>query len=367
MKRLIVSLVLLLGGVASVSAHRASDSFLVLAPDTGATLRGHWDVALTDLAYALDLYDTDGVVRWGTLAAREADVAALLSAGLSAQSERGACRVQVGELALIQHSDGTYARLPLFIGCPKAAQVRLVSQLLLDADLDHRSLLRFGAEDAVVTHVLSQARPAVSLPLGAPRAALGPVLWAQLRRGVVHIFEGIDHIAFLLVLLLPVVFLRDEEPASRKRLWLSVAKLVTAFTLAHSLTLSLAALGWVRTAADVIEPAIAASVALAALRNLWPRALPEGAWLAFALGLLHGFGFASALADAGLSGAALGAALLGFNLGVELGQLVIVMLFVPLALLLVRGRRLHQPLCAAGSLAVLALALFWVFERLQTG
>jgi hypothetical protein len=188
-----------------------------------------------------------------------------------------------------------------------------------------------------------------------------------LRRGVVHIFEGIDHIAFLLVLLLPVVFRREEQPLARKRLLREVAKLVTAFTLAHSLTLSLAALGLVRTAADVIEPAIAASVALAALRNLWPRALPDGAWLAFALGLLHGFGFASALSDAGLSGLALGAALLGFNAGVELAQLAIVAVFVPLCLLLVRGRRLHKPLCAAGSLAVLALALIWVFERLQTG
>lgn len=148
---------------------------------------------------------------------------------------------------------------------------------------------------------------------------------------------------------------------------LDVVKIVTAFTLAHSLTLSLAALGAVSVSADVIEPAIAASVALAALNNLAPAFEADRWALAFALGLLHGFGFSSALSDAGLSGLALLPALFGFNLGVELGQLAIVALFVPLAFAARKTAGYRSFALFGGSLVVLAISLFWLFERIQVG
>ena len=107
--------------------------------------------------------------------------------------------------------------------------------------------------------------------------------------------------------------------------------MVTAFTVAHSITLGLAALGVVRVSRRIIEPAIAASVLLAAANNC-ARSSGRDRWVvAFALGLLHGFGFSSVLAELGLPQGQLLAALFGFNAGVELGQLVLVALFVPLA------------------------------------
>jgi hypothetical protein len=271
----------------------------------------------------------------------------------------------------VRLSDGLYARVPFSVRCAAgAARVQVAAGLLAEVDRDHRVLVRVGQGAQAASHVLGSSQRSLVLPRtreASERSATLRAGAAQIARGLRHIFEGSDHIAFLLVLLLPAVFRRRDPQAGFWPLAVEIAKVVTAFTLAHSLTLSLAALGFLRTSADVIEPAIAASVALAALSNLSPRFFQHGSLLAFALGLLHGFGFSSALADAGLSGAALFAALFGFNLGVELGQLLIVTLFVPLALLAARARLVRSYALPCGSLAVFALALFWVFERLQTG
>ena len=144
---------------------------------------------------------------------------------------------------------------------------------------------------------------------------------------------------------------------------LEVARVVTAFTAAHSITLCLAALGLVSLPSRWVESAIAASVVLAALNNLWPLVDGRRWAVAFGFGLVHGFGFASVLADLGLPSDALATALVGFNLGVELGQLAIVAAFLPLAFVL-RGtlayRRVAFPL---GSLAIAGVALVWLVER----
>jgi hypothetical protein len=356
---------------AGALAHRASDSFLALAETGDGTLEGHWDVALDDLHYALGLDDGDGDLRWGELRAREGEVVELARSGLRFTRAGAACALRSQPLALVRLSDGLYARVPFLLRCAGGdAHIALSESLLAEVDRDHRVLVRVGQGAQARSQVLGRSQPALTLAQSDQASAHATALRAaaaQIARGLRHIFEGSDHIAFLLVLLLPAVFRRHEQLAGLRPLALEIAKVVTAFTLAHSLTLSLAALGFLRTSADVIEPAIAASVALAALSNLWPQLFQHGYLLAFALGLLHGFGFSSALADAGLSGAALFAALFGFNLGVELGQLLIVALFVPLALLASRVRSVRSYALPCGSLAVFALALFWVFERLQTG
>ena len=151
-------------------------------------------------------------------------------------------------------------------------------------------------------------------------------------------------------------------PAARPAV-LNVLKIVTAFTVAHSLTLSLAALGLVHPPSRWVESAIAASVVLAALNNLLPFFAGRGWLVAFGFGLVHGFGFANALRDLGLQSGELAATLFGFNLGVEVGQLAIVAAFLPLALAarhLVFYRRL---VLRAGSAAILGVATTWLAER----
>jgi HupE / UreJ protein len=142
-----------------------------------------------------------------------------------------------------------------------------------------------------------------------------------------------------------------------------VLKVVTAFTLAHSITLSLAVLGAVELPSRLVESVIAASVVAAALNNVRPL-VTRRLWLvAFGFGLVHGFGFASVLADLGLPSDALALALVGFNVGVELGQLAIVLLFLPLAFALRRTSFYRRWVMHGGSLAIALLAAVWFAER----
>jgi hypothetical protein len=199
--------------------------------------------------------------------------------------------------------------------------------------------------------------------------AAGPLrqFATYIHEGIWHIWLGFDHILFLVSLLLPAVLvLRDGtwRPArSFRAAFIDVAKVVTAFTLAHSITLSLAALGLVSLPSRWVESAIALSVVLAALNNLFPI-VANGRWIAaFGFGLLHGFGFASALSDLGLPAGSLALSLAGFNIGVELGQLAIVAAFLPLAYAMRGTWTYRRVILAGGSAAIAAIAGVWLVER----
>ena len=176
-----------------------------------------------------------------------------------------------------------------------------------------------------------------------------------------------DHILFLVSLLLPAVLVRARSAwqpgASFRSALIDVAKVVTAFTLAHSITLSLAALSIVVLPSRFVEAGIALSVVLAALNNLFP-VLANGRWIAaFGFGLLHGFGFAGALQDLGLPADSLALSLFSFNLGVEAGQLAIVAVFLPLAFALRSTWAYRRVVFAGGSFVIAAIATIWLVER----
>jgi hypothetical protein len=196
--------------------------------------------------------------------------------------------------------------------------------------------------------------------------------WRQfadyVKHGVWHIWIGFDHILFLLALLLPAVLLwRDaswDGGASLRAAVIDVLKIVTAFTLAHSITLSLATLGVLSVPSRLVESAIAASVVLAALNNIWPLFHGRRALAAFAFGLIHGFGFASVLLDLGLPSSSLLVSLVGFNAGVELGQIAIVAVFLPLAYLARNTAFYRKAVLVGGSALIAAVSLVWLAERL---
>jgi hypothetical protein len=142
-----------------------------------------------------------------------------------------------------------------------------------------------------------------------------------------------------------------------------VFRVVTAFTVAHSITLSLAALAIISLPTRLTETAIAFSVLLAALNNIWPVVHGRRWLVAFGFGLIHGFGFASVLTDLGLPQGALLLALVGFNLGVEAGQLLIVAVLVPLAYAVRRSGFYRRVIFVPGSAVIAAVALGWMIER----
>ena len=364
--RLIVCLAALCA--ASAQAHKPSDSYLSITQADSGALSGRWDIALRDLDFAIGLdADGDGAITWGEVRAKHADIAAYALARLALQGDDGApCSVSVGAQMLEEHTDGTYTVMPLAIACARTpSQLTIGYTLFADLDPQHRGLLNLRARGL--------ARSAVLDPQAAPqRFELGEAnRWAQfvdyLREGVWHIWVGFDHILFLLSLLLPAVLIWRAprwQPVHgfKPALW-DVFRIVTSFTVAHSITLSLAALGIVALPSRLVESAIAASVVVAALNNLRP--VVEGRrWLvAFGFGLIHGFGFASVLVDLGLPPGALALALVGFNLGVETGQLAIVAAFLPTAYLLRRSAFYRRVVLAAGSLLIALLAGIWLAER----
>lgn len=351
-------------------AHKPSDSYLSLRPaDGGALFSGRWDVAVRDLDHALALDgNRDGAVTWGEVRRRERELAGYVLGRLALSSGGEPCRVEGGRAGIVSHSDGAYLALPLSVRCPRPGGALSAGyQLFAGVDPQHRGILRMD-DGSDRTVILPPGAPPRRIAVqGAPPA---PSLLAFVGQGILHIWQGLDHVLFLIALLLPSVVRRRQGhwiPVDRIRFtFVDVTKIVTAFTAAHSVTLSLASAGLVSVPSRVVEPAIAASVVLAAFNNVRPVFGPDRWVVAFALGLLHGFGFSSVLADLGIAPGHLARSLVGFNLGVEVGQLVIVALFVPLAFLVRHTGAYRRLGLVGGSLAIAGLSLVWVVERITT-
>src|SRR4030095_16766062 len=196
-----------------------------------------------------------------------------------------------------------------------------------------------------------------------PSPSVSRELVTYLREGVWHIWIGFDHILFLLSLLVPAVHHYADAPRRTMRdASLDVVKTVTAFTVAHSITLALAALGLIELPSRLVESAIAASVLVAALNNLVPVVTRRIWSIAFAFGLIHGLGFANVLKDFGLPSTGLVRALFAFNVGVELGQLAIVLLFLPLAYGMREKWLYRVGVLRGGSCAIALIATVWLLE-----
>lgn len=346
-------LVLALALCGAARAHKASDAYLQLAShDQGTRLRV--DVALRDLDLALEL-DADGDARlsWGEVRGAWPAIDAYLRERILVPG----CRFGAAPPALETRIDGTYAVLDWRSDCVVAAGTTLQYTVLRELDPTHRGIAHIHGE----LRVLDPTRPVQASP--APLPFFG--------EGIHHIVTGYDHVLFLMCLLLPSVMRRSPQgwqPVARLRdaVW-PVAGIVTAFTLAHSVTLGLAAMQWVSLPPSLVEPAIALTIVLAALDNLRPLFGGRRIGISFLFGLVHGFGFAGVLAEMQLPVADFAWALLQFNLGLEAGQLAIVALATALLFTLRRRPRYPRWVIGGGSCAALALGLLWLVERTAGG
>lgn len=364
MRKLFVAVALCISALPAFS-HKASDSYLTLQVQ-GTQVSGHWDIALRDIDFAIGL-DTDGngEITWGEVKARHPDIAAWALTSLSLQ-RGGDCTLKVTEQLVDEHTDGHYTVLRLQGDCPSAkGPLEMHYRLLFDIDALHRGLLQLTLDGKTQTSIFGPDSATQKLDDQAP--SVMTQLGKYVVEGVWHIWIGFDHILFLLSLLLPSVLVYSAQgwrgatrfaDASKEVLWV-----VTAFTAAHSITLSLAALGYVSLPSRLVESTIAFSIIVAALNNLWPIVQKRRWSVAFGFGLIHGFGFASVLADLELPKDALVISLLGFNLGVELGQLAIVIAFLPLAFVMRNSVFYRHAVFVGGSVLTIVLATIWFAER----
>jgi len=352
-------------------AHKPSDSYLTLRGAAGSgDIAIRWDIALRDLDYVLEL-DRDGnaALTWGEVRQRTDDITRHATAHLRLMAGDKPCPVEAaGPLMLDRHSDGSYAVLSLRARCGDlSAGLRLRYSLFFDVDPSHRGLVQWIAPGGEASQALVFGTESAEQALALQPAGIWTTLRQYLVDGTWHIWIGYDHILFLLSLLLPAVLVRRAgqwEPApSLRRSLVEVLKVVTAFTLAHSVTLTLAALQVISLPSRLVESTIALSVVVAALNNL-RGTIERRRWvMAFVFGLIHGFGFASVLADLGLPQGALALALVGFNVGVELGQMAIVVAFVPLAFWLRATPFYRRGVLSVGSMLVAAIAAWWFVQR----
>jgi hypothetical protein len=361
------ALILLLSlWVAPAYAHKPSDSYLALAVRDDH-LTGQWDIALRDLDYAIGLdADGNGEITWGEVKAKHEEIAAYVLARLMIAADGARCAISITEHLIDNHSDGAYEVMRYIVDCPAVPQILTIKyNLFFDLDPQHRGLLRLEEQGRTHTAVFSPDHE--TWQLEGHSVALGRQFLDYFQTGVWHIWTGFDHILFLCALLLPAVLVhrcgRWQAVASFRQAFLEVLSIVTAFTIAHSITLSLAVLGLITLPSRLIESTIAASVVVAALNNLYPL-IEKRLWVvAFVFGLVHGLGFANVLTDLALPKPALAVSLVSFNLGVEAGQLAIVAAFLPLAYLSRRSWLYPRLVLGAGSLSIVAVASVWLLER----
>lgn len=385
----------------TASAHKESDAYLTLRTDAvnHHVMHGQWDIALRDLDYAVGLDKKhDGVITWGEVKAKRQVIEDYALSRLEVKGDGLTCAMQANGQKIDDHTDGAYAVILFDAVCDKniPSKLTVVYGLMYDLDPYHRGIVTIHSGDRIAGAVLGPGNTVASLNLREPDR------WQEFKSfvtdGIWHIWTGIDHILFLLSLLLPAVLIRRRlqprgdgwrasaavasetsgtlmaltTPAVRyvweatSRFWpacLDVIKVVTAFSVSHSITLSLAVLGIVHLPSRLVESGIALSVLVAALNNIYP-VVHKRVWLiAFAFGFIHGLGFASALAGLELPAGAMAASLGGFSIGVEIGQEAIVLAFLPLAFLLRRTWFYQVALLRWGSMLIILLATGWFVQR----
>ena len=358
---ILIALISLLGCSIAGQAHQIdlTNARVAVTPDRTVEVEVAMKGSDVDRAAGTSVFDdSTGLVRPAALTAASAPIAAYVEGHTAVLGEDGvSCRP--GAASVVPDGDGVVIRIPW--SCAGVADpLRYRSTVLIEASPAARQVVLIGTGPDAAQDLLNGSRTETVLTAATPPSLL-QVIGRYIEAGIAHIFLGYDHVAFLAAVVLWA-----------RRLW-PVVKVVTAFTIAHSITLSLAALYIVRIPSTVIEPAIAASIVYVAAENFLSRDIEKRWRDAFGFGLIHGFGFASALQEFGLPRSALAPALASFNLGVEIGQIAIVSLIVPGLLgmdgLLASGRNdaapLARPVAAVYGISavIIGLGSYWLIAR----
>lgn len=360
---LLLGLTFLLSTTAGLQAHQPGNSSLVLEVQSDGTIHGEFHVANVDVvSINLMLEDALNQSSGGnaTFNAQTQGVNAL--AWMDILSEGASVSFTTGAPEPVTTEDGVHTMIPFTTGAVDVESIEVIFSDFFHFDPQHTVNIELELTDESKVGLLSQERGSWK-----PASSAFEQFIVFTIEGVWHIWIGIDHILFLVALLLPSVLrLVDGKwtPVSNfKSAFYNLIKVVTAFTVAHSVTLTLATLDIVTLPSKWVETVIALSVVLAAVNNIYPMVSDRVWMVALGFGFIHGFGFANVLADLELPTGTLAIALFSFNIGVELGQIAIVFVFFPIIFLL-RQQTFYQPIKLRFGSAVIALiASLWIVDR----
>ena len=366
----------------TTAAHQSGNSYLRIS-STDAGVLVQIDFAVRDLNSLLQIPpDKQKEIRRHELEEMRDRLAALVGESLMLEADGDPLSLSFQSQEVTLHNDGLYVRQThTAAALPAHAAYLLVRYAFFNEEEKiARAFLKLNNGPFETTAVLDPQHAIQRLPLR--EIALVEALWTYAREGALHIWSGPDHLLFLLCLLLPGLSLAAhrtimtplESTASQTALFpvdaslravgIYALKVVTAFTLSHSITLAAAALDWIALPDKLIESAIAASIIVSALLNLRGGEGRQSWKLALGFGLIHGLGFANGLRELGLSSSHFIETLLAFNLGVEFGQLVVVLTAGLLLWHLLGNERLIGSIQRWGSLGILVMAFVWLTERL---
>jgi hydrogenase/urease accessory protein HupE len=313
---LLAWLTVLLGVALPAEAHEVNlvTARVVLTPDRIVSIELGLKGSDVDRLIGTKIYDArrDAVDPAAVEAAKSAFLA-YMGTHLAVTGGGRACLA--GDPAILADGDGVIYRHS-FACADAAGDIVYRSNVLTEKDKAARQVVLIAQGRSETQALLDAGNTTVTL------STAPPSLWSTMQRyvitGIEHIFLGYDHIAFLIAV---VLWARRLVP---------VVKIVTAFTIAHSITLSLAALDLLVIPSSIVEPAIAASIVFVAVENFFSRDVDRRWRVAFLFGLIHGFGFAGVLREIGLPPNAAVPALAAFNIGVEIGQVAIVAVALPI-------------------------------------
>lgn len=367
--RILCIWLLFIGGGNSAQAHQLSTAYLTGGMDDRGEFSGEWQVRLVDINQVVEL-DTnrDGTLLWGELRAQAAAVEAALQSRLRFVTDNALCPIQIQQPWQIDsHFNDGYLVLPITAQCATGTNLQLHYDGFFDIDSQHKLIANLAPNNTASAEQRVLSATNREIMLGQQGSSAWPTIKEFVVQGIIHIWIGIDHIAFLLSLLLTCVLVRRDKGwhgnHDVRAILLTTTWLVSAFTLAHSLTLTATALGWLHLPSRWVEASIALSVVLAALNNIFPLVLRLG-WLSFGFGLIHGMGFAGVLGELGLPVNQQLLSIVAFNIGVEIGQLVIVLTVLPL-LIKIRNSPLYSRYSVNIISAVISVtAMHWFIQRL---
>lgn len=360
------TLTLLLASTWQVQSHEISSGYLTLESREEGDVQGDISLKPYDLAHVVSIdTNSDGKLTWGEVMLAEQAIGAYLQSNVAISRGAEACQLKPGSPTLKVISGENLITTPLVATCSSSGPLNVNYTGVFDFDPTHKVLTTFTADSAPSSAVFTQNNTSHRFDNG--NTGVWDGVMTFIYEGIIHIWIGIDHILFLMALLLTVNLIRRNNTWEGKPTISPILKetiyLVTAFTVAHSITLTITALGWIAPSSRWVEVGIAVSVLLTALNNIWP-VVTRLTWVTFAFGLLHGMGFASVFAELQSNSNSTLITVASFNIGVEIGQLVIVLAVLPLLILLRKWRWYPKTMMPLASSAIAIVALNWAIQRI---